>query len=78
MKYTKETFAQELNDLLSNVGIEHKRIAAWAYETHLRNLESIDPSVSEWLIQLGAMDMGKEFEFSRNEIASLIATARRK
>lgn len=76
MNYTKEIFARDLEGQLLNSEIDHKKIAAWAYETRLRNLGAIDPSVSEWLLQLGAMDMGKEFEFSTDEIVSMIAAAR--
>jgi hypothetical protein len=76
MSYTREIFARELDVFLSTEHIDHKKIAAWAYETRLRNLEAIDSGVSEWLMQLGAMDMGKEFEFSIEEIASMIAVAR--
>jgi hypothetical protein len=77
MNYTREIFARELDGFLSNDAvIDHKKIATWAYETRLRNLGEIDPKVSEWLMQLGAMDMGNEFEFSGDEIVSMIAAAR--
>jgi hypothetical protein len=78
MSYTKEIFARDLDVFLSSGDIDHKKIAAWAYEARLRNLEAIDSDVSGWLMQLGAMDMGKEFEFSIEEMASMIAVSRGK
>lgn len=78
MRYTKETFARELEELLpnSNSDIEHQKIAEWAYETRTQNLQDIDGDVSKWLIALGAMTMGPEFEFSRDELKAMVVAAR--
>ena len=77
MTYTREMFASELEGLLSTSTIEHAKIAAWAFETRLRHLPAIDVPISEWLLQLGAMDMGPEFEFSKEELQSMIGVARK-
>jgi hypothetical protein len=74
--YSKERFAAELDVLLAGKAIEYKAIAKWAYNVRLENISSIDPEVSRWLLQLGAMDMGEEFEWSREELAALVSTAR--
>ncbi|BFG79437.1 hypothetical protein PTKU46_74700 [Paraburkholderia terrae] len=74
--YSKEMFAAELDMFLAGKVIECQAIAKWAYNVRLENLSSIDSEVSRWLLQLGAMDMGEEFEWSREELAALVSTAR--
>ena len=77
MSYSSQMFSAELEELLAaRDPIDYVQIARWAYATRLRNLESIDRNVSNWLLQLGAMDMGTEFEFTREELQELIRAAR--
>lgn len=77
MSYSSQMFSAELEELLAaRDSIDYAQIARWAYATRLRNLESIDHNVSNWLLQLGAMDMGTEFEFTREELQELIRAAR--
>lgn len=77
MIYTKKMFGQELEDLLSGSVLDHAKIATWAYAIKLANVRNIDPDVDRWLEELGAMDMGEEFELSLNELRDLVATAKR-
>ena len=77
MIYSSHEFSLELENILtSRESIDTQQIAAWAYETRLKNVSSIDPQVSDWLLQLGAMDMGAEFEFTREELENIVRVAR--
>ena len=77
MNYSSQMFSVELEGLLAaGDPIDYVQIASWAYVTRLKNLESIDHNVSDWLLQLGAMDFGPEFEFTREQLQELISVAR--
>lgn len=78
MKYSPAKFADELEVLLENrVGISScKDVADWAYKTRLNNISDMDPRVKEWLLQLGAMSMGPEFQLSEGELRKFIEKAR--
>lgn len=77
MSYSSQMFSAELEEFLATrESIDYVKIARWAYATRLRNLASIDHKVSNWLLQLGAMDMGTEFELTREELQELIRVAR--
>ncbi|VVD76042.1 hypothetical protein PPN31114_00876 [Pandoraea pneumonica] len=76
MSYTKMMFGQELEVFLSEEVLDYPKIANWAYATKLNNVRDIDADVDRWLEELGAMDMGREFEFSLDELMNLMATAK--
>lgn len=76
MRYTREMFAADLERLLNEGSTDFKQIAKWAYATRLTHLGEIDAEVSDWLLRLGAMDMGSEYEWNKEELRDLVAKAR--
>jgi len=77
MSYSRQNFSQELDHILKrNEEIDCTQIANWAFKTRVENLPSIDPDVSNWMLQLGAMDMGPEFEFTKEELHEIVNQAR--
>ncbi|MCD4500961.1 Uncharacterized protein ChrSV_2584 [Chromobacterium vaccinii] len=76
MIYTKRIFGQELEAFLSGEVLDHAKISTWAYATKLNNVRNIDPDVDRWLEELGAMDMGEEFELSLEELMNLVVSAK--
>lgn len=51
-------------------------ISQWAYKVRLQRLPDVVPKVSEWLLQLGAMDIATELAMSEQELWSIVAAAR--
>lgn len=78
MSYSRNRFAAELDGFLHEPSevIDHKKIADWAYKARVDNLDDIDPEVDKWLLQLGAMSMGSEFELSCLELRDLVSRAK--
>jgi hypothetical protein len=75
--YSRDEFAAELERILiRGRNLDCVGIASWAYETRLKHLGAIDTSVSNWLLQLGAMDMGTEFELTMDDLRKIVAEAR--
>ena len=65
--YTKQQFGQELKEKIK------KRepvsfIGAWAHNKYYENISSIDLQLGEFLLQLGTMEIGQEFERSYEEL----------
>jgi hypothetical protein len=69
-------FASDLERYLNGGPVDCGRIARWAYAIRLTHLKAIDADVSDWLLRLGAMDMGSEYEWSEDELRALVAKAR--
>lgn len=78
MTYSKRDFASDLDRLVAPAVVDYSRLATWAYETRLQNLRDIDADVSKWLMELGAMDMGAEFQLSPKDLAGLVERARQR
>lgn len=78
MSYSRDRFAAELDGFLHEPlgAIDYKKIADWAYKVRVDNLGKIDPDVDKWLLQLGAMSMGSEFELSDLELRDMISRAK--
>jgi len=68
--YSKKTFSKDLEALLNNQASCHQ-ISKWAYETRLNNLRVLDEEIGDVLNQLGMMEMGPEYEFTKDELWSL-------
>lgn len=78
MSYSRNRFAEELDGFLHDPAgtVDHAKIADWAYKTRLDNLSDMGPDVDKWLLQLGAMSMGTEFEFSERELRDMVDRAK--
>ncbi|UZD66006.1 hypothetical protein [Marinobacter sp. AN1] len=47
-------------------------IARWAYEARLDSLRNLDTELLDLLDSLALMDMGPEFEWSREDLVALV------
>jgi hypothetical protein len=73
-------FADELEALIGlkdETGAHVDKIATWAYRWRLVNQDEIDDEVDAWLIGLGFMGMGEQFEIGDGELRQMIVSARR-
>lgn len=71
-------FARELDALLSSNDDDGKRIeriANWAFSLRFANQRDVDDELDTWLVHLGAMTMGEEFEFTDEEMREMVRTA---
>lgn len=75
MSYTKPMFSADLRSFLEQGVVDHAKIADWAYATHLAHVRDVDADVDRWLIELGAMSMGEEFELTLDELRNMVAVA---
>lgn len=75
LMFTRSDFAKGLASAITEFGPQPRAIATWAFQTRVENIGAIDDRVKEWLTQLGAMDLGPEFELSGDELLSLVAEA---
>ncbi len=74
----QQTIAKELEQLLNrDSSINIPEIASWAYKARLDSLREVDRSVLDILEELGAMDMGPEFEWTETELRGLVSTLKR-
>lgn len=65
--YTQQQFGKELKEKIR----ERKsaaEIGSWAHATYYEYLSQIDLDFGEFLLQLGTMEMGPEFERSYEEL----------
>lgn len=78
MSYSPNKFAGDLERFLHGPSgtIDRAKISDWAYRVRLDNLNDIDADVDKWLLQLGAMSMGQEFEFSALELRDIVDRAK--
>ena len=78
MSYPRHRFADELDRFLHQPSgtIDRAKIADWANRVRLDNLSDIDPDIGKWLLQLGAMSMGLEFELSGPELRDMADRAK--
>ena len=77
MSYSRDDFSKDLDKIISDsLGcINCKKIGDWACKTRMHNISDIDTDVDDWLIELGAMSMGSEFELSESELREYIFRA---
>ncbi|MGN6480969.1 hypothetical protein [Luteibacter sp.] len=79
MNNSRIQFADELEALLGVNGrpSEHiDEIATWAYRWRLTHQDEVDDEVDAWLLDLGFMSMGQEFELGDVELRQMIVSAR--
>ncbi|MGN6480967.1 hypothetical protein [Luteibacter sp.] len=71
-------FARELDALLglnNDDGKRIERIANWAFSLRFANQREVDVELDTWLVHLGAMTMGEEFEFTDEEMRRMVASS---
>ena len=69
--YTKSQFGKELKEQIEN-GFDVVKISRWAHDNVLMNHQKeIDSDLKSIIMQIIAMDMGKEFELSKTELSDL-------
>jgi len=71
--YTKQQFGRELKSLLTQQKISAASIGSWAHAKYYDYIDKIDPhsGFGEFLLQLGTMEMGPEFERSHKELNNI-------
>ncbi len=70
--YTYQQFGKELKEQVKNrVAIDE--IGAWAHDQYYDHIFEIDPNsgLRTFLLQLGTMEMGPEFELSYEELDAI-------
>ncbi len=73
----KEEIARQLEELVSKRGaIDVNVVASWAYRARLQSLDDLNREVLDVLEELGSMDMGPEFEWSKAELETLVTELR--
>lgn len=72
MAYSMQKLSGELAVLLANMpgAIDHAKVADWAYAAYSQN-DDLEPDAGKLLLALGAMTMGREFEFSDVELREI-------
>ena len=65
--YTKQQFGNELKEMIA------KRkpitiIGAWAHDKYYEHISNIDLPLGEFLLQLGTVEIGPEFEMSYEDL----------
>ncbi len=70
--YTKQQFGKELKKIVA----ERKPISvigAWAHDKYYEHISEIDQKsgLRKFLLQLGTMEMGVEFEYSYEELEDI-------
>ncbi len=65
--YTQQQFGRELKEKIK-MGSSPSEIGSWAHATYYEYLSQIDLDFGEFLLQLGTMEMGPEFELSYEKL----------
>lgn len=70
--YTKEQFGKELKEMVAKRA-EIAAIGSWAHDTYYEHRSEIDQKsgLRKFLLQLGTMEMGPEFEYSYEELGKI-------
>lgn len=77
MTYSIKNFSKDFEKIISDScgKIDYEKIADWAFKTNQMNCRDIDPDVDRWLIELGTVSMGPEFEMSESQLREYIFLA---
>ena len=68
--YTKEKFGKELKEIIARrepISV----IGTWAHDKYYEHISKIDLFLGEFLLQLGTMEIGPEFEKSYEELEDI-------
>lgn len=69
----KQAVVRELEKLVSqDTGVDYDQISNWAYKVRLDSLRELDRETLDVLEDLGSMNMGPEFEWSKEDLQELI------
>ena len=70
MSYTKKRFGAELILALER-GYDIHKLSEWADEIRYKHIEELDPELKGIIEDLSSMNLGKQFEYTKQELIDL-------